>query len=146
MTLASMYRTDTHAVTDGVWHDYPANTDGTVPGFKLARTSRQNKRWAKALRAHAKRFTDDEGRPITPTDETEDDAHKALQQVFFDAVLLEWRNFQPNDDGVAVPYSRQAAAAILGSDEWFDLYSDLNDRAAKAAYYRQKTVELEAKN
>lgn len=145
MSLKDKFKTDGTAARDGVWFDYVANSDGSVPGFKLARMSKQNKKYAAAMRKVSMRYEDDNGvADFTALNEGE--AEAMLLDVFLDTVLLDWRNFQPDDNGVTMAFDRGNAKAILGSDEWSDLLDDLNSKARKAASFRQKALTVQAKN
>lgn len=146
MSLASKFKTDATKVVDGVWFEFDPNKDGTVPRFRLARTSKQNKKYKKALRNYSKRFIDEDGKAIESNEENDTEAEQALLMIFCDAVLLEWENVQLNDDGVNFPFSQENAVKLLGSVEWGDLYDDLTKKAADASKFRAKLVAAETKN
>lgn len=144
MSLKQKFKTSSDAARDGVWVDYPSqpNADGTVPGFKLARMSRQNKKYQLALRAVLEAQGGDVESAVA------DDAvlEKALLRAFIDTILLDWRNFQPDDDGVALLYSKETAEAVFINPDWIDLFGDLTDKAARNATFREKALEAQAKN
>lgn len=145
MSLKDKFKTDPNAAREGVWFEYPANADGTVPAFKLARMSKHNKRYSAAMRKVSAKYENDSGiADFSALNEVE--AEEMLLDVFLDTVLLDWRNVQPEDDGKPIAYSRDAAKTLLGSDEWIDLYSDLNDKARRAASFREKALTAQAKN
>lgn len=145
MSLKSQFKTDTTAARDGVWINYSPNSDGTVPGFRLARMSKQNKRYTAKMRDATKAHEGDDGL-VNFDNIPEAEAEALLLDVFVDTVLLEWRNVQPEDDGVVLEYSKENATKLLGSDDWADLYGDLSTKARKAATFRQKALEAQAKN
>lgn len=144
MSLKQKFKTSSDAARDGVWVDYTAhkNADGSVPGFKLARMSRQNKKYQLALRA----VLESQGGDVETSINDEDALEKALFRAFIDTILLDWRNFQPEDDGVAVPYTKAQAEAIFSNSDWIDLFGDLTDKAARNAAFREKALEAQAKN
>jgi hypothetical protein len=145
MALKDQFKVDIAAAEGGVWFEYVANSDGTVPAFKLARTSKQNKKYIAAMRKFSENFADDSGvADFTRASEAELD--KWMLDIFADTVILDWRNFQPEDDGVAVPFSKDAVRQILGSAEWVDLYNDLTGKAKRVASFNQKKLEAQAKN
>lgn len=145
MSLKDKYKTDGDAVREGVWFDFDTNSDGTVPGFKLAFAGKQNKKYTAAMRKWTAKYEDDNGIPDFSTLQ-EADADKFILEVFADTVLIDWRNFQPEDDGVNVPYSRDAVVKIFGSDDWAAFYAILNAKAKKVANFRQKALVAQAKN
>lgn len=145
MSLKDKYKTDANAASEGVWVDFVANSDGTIPGFKLARMSKHNKKYTAAARKFTERYTGEDG--LVDFDSLpEEVAEKALLEVFITTVLLDWRNIQPDDNGVSLPFSVDAARELLGSEDWRDLYDDLNAKARKASIFRQKSMDASAKN
>lgn len=145
MSLKNKYKSDSSLAREGVWIDLVPNSDGTVPGFKLARVSKQNKRYGQVLSKYSEQYAQEDG-SLNAQDIGNENAEKMLLDTFLEAVLLDWRNFQPEDDGVALPYSIEAARAILGDEDWYDLYAELNTQAHKVANFRQKAQEAQAKN
>lgn len=147
MSLAKKFKTDTTAANEGVWFDYEdvPNDDGTVPGFRLARKTSQNKAYSRAMREFTKEHTTDEG-VADFSSLSEEQAEAVELDVFTSALLLEWRNFQPNDDGNAMPYSRDNAKAIFSDPDWSDLYKDLARKSGQVSAYRKAQLEAEAKN
>lgn len=141
------FKTAATTAAEGVWVGYPANSDGSVPAFKLARSGRQNQKYAEALTRYIEKYRDDmTGKPRDLSPEEQKVAESDMVDLFCRTVLLDWRNFQPNDDGVALPFSVEAAAAILNDLDWSDLYIDLQQRANNASNFKAKTVKAEAKN
>jgi hypothetical protein len=145
MSLKSKYKTDVSAAREGVWVEFEANSDGTVPAFRLARMSNHNRKFALAFREAVKKYAQGDG--ATDFGGLDEDTDTRISQdLFFETVLVDWRNFQPEDDGVAIEYSPQAARDILGEPDWSDLFVELNLKARDAANYRHKTLQAEAKN
>lgn len=145
MSLRDKFKVDIAAATDGVWLDYVPNSDGTVPGFKVSRMAIQNKRYAECMKRAVAHF---EGGAANSAIEniSPEEADKILFAVFIDSVVLDWRNFQPDDDGVSLPFSKEAAAQLFGDPAWSDLYEDVKAKAQKAATFREKQREAKAKN
>lgn len=145
MALKDQFKTDANAARDGVWFEYTANSDGTIPAFKLARASKHNKKYITAMRKFSDKYQTDEGLPdFSSLDENE--ADKMLLDVFADTIILDWRNIQPNDDGVVLEFNRANVVALLGDEDWLDLYKDLEAKAKRAGNFRQKSLEAQAKN
>lgn len=147
MSLKKKFKTDTNAANEGVWFDFEdaPNEDGTVPGFKLARKTGQNKAYSKAMREFTKEHTTEEG-VADFTSLSEAEAEAVELDVFTSALLLDWRNFQPEDDGKAVEFTRETAKAIFGDPDWTDLYKDLARKCGQASAYKAKQLKAEAKN
>ena len=147
MSLKKKFKTDSNAANEGVWFDFTEcpNEDGTVPGFKLARKTGQNKAYSRAMREFTKEHTTEEG-VADFSDLSEEEAEAVELDVFCSALLLEWRNFQPNDDGKAMDYSRENAKAIFGDPDWTDLYKDLARKCGQASAYKSAQLKAEAKN
>lgn len=144
MSLKQKFKTSSDAARDGVWVEYTAhaNADGTIPAFKLARMSRQNKKYQLALRS----VLEAQGGDLETSVRDEEALEKALFRAFIDTILLDWRNFQPEDDGLDLPYSKAAAEEIFLNPDWIDLFGDLTDKAARNATFREKALEAQAKN
>ncbi len=145
MSLKDKYKTDGAFVRDGVWFDLDVNTDGTVPGFKLAFAGKQNNKYMLAMRKWSAKFEDDAGVPDFSS-LGEKEADELLLNVFADTILLDWRNFQPEDDGVLADFTRENVISIFGNEDWTALYNLLNTKAKRVANFRQKSLEAQAKN
>lgn len=59
---------------------------------------------------------------------------------------MDWRNFQPDDDGKVLEFSKDNARAIFGDPDWFDLRGDLAKRCGHADAYKTAQLRAEAKN
>lgn len=139
MSLFKQFATNKEAEQDGIWVEYGPNDDGTIPGFKIARAGKSNKKWAKAV----ERATKPHRRAMQL--ETLDNAvaEKLMQGVFIESILIDWRNVQ-GKDGKPLQLSKQNATDLF--DALPELYDDLNDKANKVAIFREEALENEAKN
>lgn len=144
MSLKSSFKTNAAAANEGVWVDFTShpNKDGTIPGFLLARVSKQNKRYQAAIRE----VTRDTGLTVEGLPDVSGIPDGALAEVFANTVVLDWRNFQPEDDGFALPYTKDAAVQIFTDPNWADLYDHLVSKAQAAATFREKATDAAAKN
>lgn len=145
MALKDKYKTDSEIVAEGQWFDFEENSDGSIPGFKLRIANRQNKAYAKALRVFAEKYGDESG-TSTFDSLSEKDAEAYLLEVFVNTVLIEWRNFQPDDNGVETPYSKENAMKLFGSSDWGAFYDVLTAKAKKISNYQQRSLAAQAKN
>ena len=151
MSLAKKFYSDPMAAQNGTWVDYPdaRNEDQSVPGFLLARMSRQNKDYTRESRELLKGYDKEEdGTPIIPTGD--EDANVALLDklvaIFCRTVLRGWRNFK-DIEGNDIPYSPENAYALFKTDgPWEALYSDLKAKAEAASTFAVKRQAALEKN
>lgn len=115
------FKQDGSKANDGVWFDYPANADGTIPRVKLAREGRSNKKWLAIFRDVTKDLD-------TDNLSAEEDFATGVE-VFSRAVVLAWENIQPDDNGVALDDTVEARISLLSDPDWTDFYTDLKDKA-----------------
>lgn len=144
MAISNSLRVNTQVAEQGEWFKLEANSDGTVPAFLLARSGKLNKRYAKRMRDLVRDFGNAEG--VIDDTVDEDAFEKAHAEAFADTILLNWENFQPEDDGVVTPYSRSNAVDLLQNPEWEPLFAQLREKAAKAGTSRRKRMVADAKN
>ena len=130
------FKQDGGKANEGVWFDYPANADGSIPRVKLAREGRSNKKWLAVFREVTKDLDTDNLSP-------EEDFGVGVE-VFAKAVVLDWEHIQPNDDGVELANDLGARIALLSDPDWTDFYTDLKDKANKRENFANK--EKAAKN
>jgi hypothetical protein len=140
MGLRSRFKTDVAAVQSGVWFDMPfaRNADGSVPGFKLARFGLANPKYQKALAL----FIEQAGDLETVSDEQD---RERSTRFFVDFAVMDWRNVQPEDDGVELKFSKDAATEILNSWDWVDLLNWLRQRASEQEGFKAKEADATAK-
>lgn len=147
MTLKSRFKADATLANEGVWFKFPEspNVDKSVPAFLLGRNSGQNRRFSRALAEVTTRYLAEH--EVKRVEDLPDDVYDQFDvDLFLEGCLLDWRNFQPDDDGVNVEYSEEAAREILGDPDWSDLYNLLRTKAIVTANYREKAQDDDAKN
>ena len=147
MSLKNKYKTSADKANSGVWFDYPdcPNADGTIPGFLMARKNNQNKEYSRAIRAFTKDHTSDDGE-MDISGLSDEEAAEADLSVFVSSLLLDWRNFQPEDDGKEMKYTKEDARVIFGDPDWSDFYKDLLKKCTRGTAYKEKQLKAEAKN
>lgn len=143
MSLRTSIKTDVASATGGVWFELAAypNSDGTIPAFLMGQQSTiTNPKFAAAMQRLAQRER--------PTNQqlSIDDGIKADSEVFVGGLLLDWRNFEPVEDGTKCPYSVEAAENIFSNPAWADLKSMLIGKASDKTNYSVRQRELAAKN
>jgi hypothetical protein len=139
MSIFNQFETNQDAERDGVWVEYGDNDDGTVPAFKIARMSKSNKKYSKAL----DRATRPHRRAIELETLKEDTADRVFLEVFVDTVLLDWKNIKSRS-GEEMAFNKKSAFELM--KQLPELYDDLQDKAKKAALFRQEVLEEEAGN
>ena len=138
-SLFKAFKTNQEAEIEGVWIEYGPNDDGTIPAFKLARISRNNKKYTKML----EKETRPHRRAIELNTMSDEQAEAITTRVFVRSVLLDWRNVQ-NAEGNTIAFTEQNAVALF--NELPDLYDDLNAKARNASLFRDEALEAEAGN
>lgn len=143
-SLMNQFKTSTQDANDGVWFDYPdaANEDGSIPSFRMARKTGQNKAYSAAMRKFTKDHTDDDGKPLDMTPEVED---LADLNIFLAGLMQDWRNFQPSADGKCLEYNEANARTVFGDPDWADLYKDLVIKCSKSTAYKAGQRKADAK-
>lgn len=136
MSIKSKFKQDVSKANEGVWFDYPANADATIPRVKLARFGRTNKKWLAAFREATKDLDTD--------NLSQDEDFQITVQVFCESVLLGWEHMQPEDDGVELEYSTANAIKFLSDPEWTDFFADLQQKSNARDNFKKR--EKEAKN
>lgn len=137
MSLKSKFKTSSSLVSGGVWFVITTNSDGSVCRVKLRRSGRGNKLWVNAFRAHT---ADKDMEAITAE---EDEAITA--NVFAEANVADWENMQPEDNGQNVPFSVDAAKALLTDPDWIELLKELQVKSNEITPFQEKQ-ETEAGN
>lgn len=128
--IKGKFKTSSALVREGVWFDVAENTDGSMCRVKLRRAGRGNPHWATAFRAHT---ADVDMENISPE---EDEVITA--NVFAEANVVDWENFQPEDDGQNLEFSVENARAILTDPDWVELLKDWQTKANGITAFQQK--------
>lgn len=147
MGLRKTFKTDRDAEINGVEVEVSVNDHNGLPiTIRIARMSQGNKRYTKELN----RVTKPHMSAIQNDAMDNDLARKMLQEVFVDTILLGWDNLPKSEltgndkDKELLEFNRDNALALF--KELPDLYDDWEARANKAAAFREKEREEEAKN
>lgn len=148
MSLRGTFKTDLNAETEGVELEVGVNEfNGQPITIRLSRMSKSNKRYTKKLEA----VTRPHQSAINNESLDNDLAQKMLQGVFVDTILLGWGNVpkfdltgKEEDKSKTLDFTRENALALFA--ELPDLYDDWEDRAKKAAAFREKASEDTAGN
>ncbi len=137
MSLSRKFKTNAKLVREGTWFDVTENSDGTKCRVRLRRSGRGNPKWGVAFREHTK---DHDMANVSPE---EDEVITA--KIFAEGNVVEWEHMQPDDNGVELPFSIDAAADLLADPDWIDLLKDWQAKAGSLAPFQGKR-EDEVKN
>lgn len=139
MSVFSQFKTSKFAETEGVDVRFKANSDGTIPSFRIARMAKSNPKYLKAVEARTKPHRKD----IIEKAITNEIAEEINLDVFCDAVLIGWENIV-GEDGRVIPYTRDDAKKLM--TELPDLYEILKEKAEDIDNFLSSNLVSEAKN
>jgi len=148
MSFRKTFKTDQVAEVEGVELEVGVNEFNGLPmTIRISRMSKSNKRYTKRLEA----VTRPHQSAIQNESLDNDLANKMLQGVFVDTILLGWGNIPKYDlTGVdddkhkLLDFNRENALALFA--ELPDLYDDWEDKAKKAASFREQDKDATAGN
>jgi len=139
MSIFKQFGTDKKLEQEGVLVEYPANEDGSIPSFRLARMCRSNKRYTRAVelatRPHKQALKHETLKPEI--------AEEVFLDVFVGTILLSWDNIQ-DKNGKAVIFNKENAKDLL--KKLPDLYDDLQEKAKDISLFLEAEMEQEEKN
>lgn len=139
MGLFNQFQTNKEKEQDGVEITYAANSDGSIPTFRVARMGRSNVKYKRALENITKPY-----RRLIEMDQLDNaKADELARSAFIRAILLGWENVQ-DAKGQNIVYSSDSAMKLF--DMLPDLYDDLVSQASKAALFRDEQLESDSKN
>lgn len=139
MGIFDTFETDAKAESEGKWFNFPANKDGSKPGFLLARMARTNPRYQAALEAVGKTFKTEIKLDVL----SEELAYEPMLEVFLDTILLGWRNVQ-NKEGQEITFSKENARELF--KKLPALYDVLRENANSLSAFRSVEAEGVAPN
>jgi hypothetical protein len=153
MALSDTFKTDLELEAKGVAVDVGAtNADGTQPQIILARVSKANKEYQKAMTKAVAPFQ----RELQMKMDVSEKLEAAFIKVFAATIIKGWnfiplsdvtgndgKNGRELDEGYA-PFSQANALALI--TRLPDLYTYLQEQADSAALFRESVREESAKN
>jgi|SRR6185369_12149685 hypothetical protein len=147
MGLRSTFKTNATKEVEGVDIVVSMNEHNNQPiSIRVARMSRSNKRYAKAL----EEATRPHSAAIANETLDNDLGNALLRNVFVDTILLGWTNLPKSEltgdeaDSDLLPFTRENAIALF--DEMPDMYDDWEKRAKATANFRDAEREKAAGN
>ena len=135
-SIYDAFKTSSEAENDGQWFNYGVGPLGQPQRFKLARKSRSNKAYARAVQRHLDKY----GPQLEARTMDEDTADDLLLDVFCRTILVDWSGIpDPEDPDKPLPYSVEAAKELMRALP--ALYEELNSRAENREYFLAKQSE-----
>jgi hypothetical protein len=139
MSLYAQFGTDTKAEVEGTDITFAANSDGSIPTFRVARMGGSNKRYLASL-TRKTRSVQTAIRNGTLPDEQ---AKRISMEVFIETVLLGWSNVYDRT-GTLITYTPNAAQWLF--NELPDLYDEIVRQAGSLTTFQTAELEDIAKN
>lgn len=155
MSLKSKFKLNSELMDNGVWfvlsHADSLNKDGTAPSFKLRYADfAYNIKYAAAIRSGFNKASkvDFEKENLDLADfENLNEAKVVQRKAFVNFILCDWKNFEPNDDGVKIDYSEENARLIFADgQDWDFLREELLTKCSEKNSFDEKEDEESEKN
>jgi hypothetical protein len=148
-SLRQSFKTDIASANNGIVVQLMANPNNdegkTIPTFRVARYSMQNKEFAKVVRKVNDNALKKYG--VLSIDKLTPEQSKEMSlDIFVEAVLKGWDNFQPETDGVNLQFTKGNAKEIFSNEEWYDLYERLQKESMSQENFSKELAEASAKN
>jgi len=135
MSIYEQYKT----VDDAITIKFKANDDGTIPSFKIGRTSRNNTLWAKTFEATFRPYKNE----LADGTISESDANRLNIIVFITAILKGWENIQ-DSTGSNIEYNEENATKLF--NDLPDLFQKLSFESSKMDNFLASNLKADAKN
>lgn len=131
--IKGKFKTDAKLVREGVWFDVAENSDGTMCRVKLRRTGRANPLWGPAFRDNTA------GKDMENLTPEEDELITA--NVFAEANVADWENFQPEDDGTNLEYNTENVKSIITDPDWVEMLHDWQNKSRGIEAFQNREAE-----
>lgn len=139
MSIYKQFKTNKAAEEEGIIVKFQANDDGTIPSFKIGRTSQSNVKWLKTFEAKTRPYKKD----IAAKAMSEEEAHKLNVDIFVSAILQGWENIQ-DEKGKNIPFTAENATKLL--NDLPELYATLNEHSSKMENFLEANLKDDEKN
>jgi hypothetical protein len=137
------FKTDSSAMSDGIWVDLPDNADGSTPAVRLRGNGSFDDGYTKALRAKMK--------PYAKVFEFESERNtqikeRLVKEVVCEYVIADWRNMQPNDDGQELAFNIDNVKQIVFDPEYRPFLNFVLEQSSDYEKFNRANLEATAKN
>lgn len=146
MSLRKQFGTDAAREVEGVEVQFGENADKTIPAFRIARATKTNKLYSKALEKATRPYR----RQIDLGTMSNSVGDALFMGVFVDTLLLGWSNVKLADvtgndaDTGDASFNRENAIQLLTALP--ELYEDLQEKSKQASLFRDDKLDDEAGN
>lgn len=139
MSLYKQFKMDDKKQAEGILLNYGANSDGSVPSFRVLRRGPSNQKYQQTLERETRPYR----RQIELGTLDNMQSEYIYRRVFCLSVLIGWEHVQ-TETGEEIPFNFENAMKLFG--ELPELYDDLIAQSSKAALFIQSTLEGDTKN
>ncbi|OCG31614.1 hypothetical protein A9G29_06210 [Gilliamella sp. Fer2-1] len=139
MSLFEQFETDKTKEKDGVPVEYPANANGTIPVFYIARVGGANSKYSLLIKKLTKQYK----RQIQMDALPEDKLIEISIKAFSEGALRGWDNIQDRK-GKNIPFSIENACNLF--KQLPDLFADLISQANDIDLFKSMQIEEDIKN
>ena len=142
MSMYDTFGTDKDLEKTGIYLEYETFR------IKVARAGGGNKRYAKSLEAHTRKYR----RALQTETLSNDRAMELLRLAYVDSVVIDWEVKQGDDwvqgieteSGDLLPFTRKNVLETF--KKLPDLFTEVQEQAGRATLYRQMVLEEDAGN
>lgn len=139
MSIYSMYKTSKEKENDGIWVSFGLNSKNKETRVKLARATRTNAKYSKALERLTKPHKrQKELGTLSPEIENE-----IVLKAFAEAIVLDWENME-DENLKDMKYTKENVIKVL--QDLPDFFNDLVDLTTKADIFKEEELQENAKN
>lgn len=139
MSLYSQFETDPELEKTGIWLEYDVNSKGEPIKIRIARAGGANTQFTKRMEQRVKPLR----RQIQNETLSVDAIQKLTQEVYSEAVVLEWLNVEDRD-GNPIPFSAANVAKLF--QDIPDLFLDIQEQAQRSALFRKHIQQADSGN
>lgn len=132
-------------VETGDFGEETVKVPATIPRFRLAKYSVQNKEFTKVVRKIHDNALKKFG--VISIDKLSPEQSREMNiDIFIESVLKGWENFQPDSDGVNLEFSKDNARKIFYDEQWLELFNYLEKESVSKKNFSKELAEAAAKN
>lgn len=139
MSIYSMYKTDKAKEENGIWIPFGKTEEGQEISFKIARASKTNAKYSKALERLMKPYQ----KQIRLNTLSDDVANNVMIEAFCEGILLDWKGIY-DEDGKEMKYSKENAIKLM--NDLPDLFNDLQEQSNSMTLFKEEELQENAKN
>lgn len=139
MSIYSMYKTDKAKEENGIWIPFGKTEKGQEISFKIARASKTNAKYSKALERLMKPYQ----KQIRLNTLSDDVANNVMIEAFCEGILLDWKGIS-DEEGKEMKYSKENAIKLM--NDLPDLFNDLQEQSNSMTLFKEEELQENSKN